>query len=294
MTTLYDPRAFDRLTETAWDTDEARAGIAEIVADADAAFDEDGLWPAGEWDAWQTPTPLQTLYVGAAGVVWALDALRRRGFAETRLDLAGAARLTLASWRREPSLMRGVELPEPARAGLLSGEAGILAVAYLLDPSDDVADELYELVCENVGNPRAGVMWGSPGTMLAARAMLDRTGEERWAAAWRESATTLLEARDADGLWEQWLYGRSLPGLDPPPRAGRQCPLAARRRGRARRRDPHARHCRRPSANGAARARFRELAELRRRAAPAGRRAPAAAVVRWCARDRLVCSLVPG
>ena len=31
-------------------------------------------------------------------------------------------------------------------------------------------------------------MWGAPGTMLAARAMLDRTGEERWAEAWRASA----------------------------------------------------------------------------------------------------------
>ena len=34
-------------------------------------------------------------------------------------------------------------------------------------------------------------MWGSPGTMLAARAMHDWTGEERWLEAWRESAEAL-------------------------------------------------------------------------------------------------------
>ncbi len=41
------------------------------------------LWPAHEWDGWQTPKPVADLYVGAAGVVWALDRLRERGYAET-------------------------------------------------------------------------------------------------------------------------------------------------------------------------------------------------------------------
>ncbi len=192
-----------------------REAIRDIVADADAAYGDGALWPADEWDAWQTPTPLKALYVGAAGVVWALDALRRRGHAETRLDLAAAARSTLERWSSEPDLMRGVELPEPARAGLLSGQAGILAVSYRVDPSDEVADELFERARENVRSTATGVMWGSPGTLLAARAMLDWTGEERWAEVWRDSATALLAARDADGLWEQWLYGERFLGLIP-------------------------------------------------------------------------------
>ena len=41
-------------------------------------------------------------------------------------------------------------------------------------------------------------MWGSPGTMLAALAMLERTGEPRW--------RVLLEQASAD-LWERWLPG---------------------------------------------------------------------------------------
>jgi len=215
MTELYDPDAFAALTESAWDEAIVREAIRDIVADADAAYGDGPLWPADEWDAWQTPTPLKALYVGAAGVVWALDALRRRGHAETRLDLAAAARSTLERWSSEPDLMRGVELPEPARAGLLSGQAGILAVSYRVDPSDEVADELFERARENVRSTATGVMWGSPGTLLAARAMLDWTGEERWAEVWRDSATALLAARDADGLWEQWLYGERFLGLIP-------------------------------------------------------------------------------
>ena len=87
---LWDPAKFEPLTDRPWDEAWVREQIREIVADADAAyFDETALWPADEWDAWQTPTPLKALYVGAAGVVWALDALRRRGHAESRLDLVG-------------------------------------------------------------------------------------------------------------------------------------------------------------------------------------------------------------
>ena len=59
------------------------------------------------------------------------------------------------------------------------------------------------------------MMWGVAGTMHAARAMADWTGEERWREAWRESADALWAARDPDGLWTQRLWGmtyRSLGG----------------------------------------------------------------------------------
>ena len=131
---LYDPARFDPLTETAWDERRVLDGIREIVADADAAFDVDGLWPADDWDAWQTPTPLLSLYVGAAGVICALDTLRRRGVAEAGLDLPAAAHAAVEAWRRQPDLMQGIELPEPARAGFLSGFSGILAVAFRARP----------------------------------------------------------------------------------------------------------------------------------------------------------------
>ena len=96
---VYDARCFDALTDTEWDDERIRVAIREIVADADAAFDESLLWPADEWDAWQTPTPLKSLYVGAAGVIWALDVLSGRNVAVTTLDLPGAARRTLGAWR---------------------------------------------------------------------------------------------------------------------------------------------------------------------------------------------------
>jgi hypothetical protein len=84
---LYLPDAFEPLTEASWVEDDVRAAIGEIVADADWACRPKRLWPAEEWDGWQSPKPLKTLYTGAAGVVWALRRLRDRGHAETGLDL---------------------------------------------------------------------------------------------------------------------------------------------------------------------------------------------------------------
>lgn len=108
---LYVPEAFEPLTEAPWREGRVRDAIAEIVADAGEAFDDDGLWPADDWDSWQTPTPLKSLYVGAAGVLWALDALRRRGHAESRLELAPAVRRTYELWHETPDLGSTERLP---------------------------------------------------------------------------------------------------------------------------------------------------------------------------------------
>jgi lantibiotic modifying enzyme len=214
--TLWRPEAFEPLTDEPWDEERVRARIRAIAADAEGGFDPDELWPADEWDGWHMPLPLKQLYCGAAGVIWALDALRRRGYVEVRMDLPAAALRTLERWREEPDFISGYELPEPKESGLLTGEAGILVVAWRLAPSAELADALYARVTANADNDAIELMWGSPGTMLAARAMHEWTGEQRWADAWGESAEKLLSRRDADGLWKKKLYGGESRGLGPP------------------------------------------------------------------------------
>ena len=92
---LHDPALHEPLSDEPWDEGRVRDGIRAIVADADATFDPVEFWPAEEWDGWEAPHPMKDLYVGASGVLWALDVLRRRGFAETGIDLAAASRRTL-------------------------------------------------------------------------------------------------------------------------------------------------------------------------------------------------------
>jgi hypothetical protein len=198
---LYEPSQFEALTDESWDPARVGGAIAGIVADADAAFDSERLWPAHEWDGWQAALPMKNLYVGAAGVIWALDTLRRRGHAETSLDLAAAALRTLELWRAEPDFMAGEKHSQPA--ALLRGETGPLLVAYRLVPDPALADDLHALVRSNVANPTDDVMWGAPGTLLAALALAEWTGEPRWLEAARESAEALRARRGDDRLWRQ-------------------------------------------------------------------------------------------
>jgi hypothetical protein len=213
---LYDPDLHEPLTDENWDADRVRDRIRALVADADASFDPDGLWPAEEWDGYEAPHPLKDLYVGASGVIWALDALRRRGYAETAIDLVAASRRTLELWREAPDYSLWEPVPNAAPSALLMGEAGPLLVAWRLEPDPDLADRLFARVRENIGNEAIEVMWGAPGTMLAARAMHEWTGDRRWDDAWRESAESVLAAREADGLWTSSLYGDTFRSLTPP------------------------------------------------------------------------------
>jgi hypothetical protein len=214
---LYRPEAFEPLTEAPWDEGRVRDGIRAIVADADAALRGPKLlWPVSDWDGWHGTSPMKNLYVGTAGVVWALDQLGRRGHAETRLDLADLALRNLELFRARPDFMKGMKLPPAAESALLTGESGILLVAWQLAPSDGLADDLLARVRANVDNPADEVMWGSPGTLIAARAMLEWTGDERWRNAWNDSADALWARKGDDGLWIQRLYGQELRGLTPP------------------------------------------------------------------------------
>ena len=55
---LYEPTRFDALIDEPWVPARVEDAIAAIVADADAAFDLEALWPAHEWDAQEKPLPL--------------------------------------------------------------------------------------------------------------------------------------------------------------------------------------------------------------------------------------------
>jgi len=199
---LYDPAAFEALTDEQWDEARVRDVIAAIVADADAAFDPDALWPVHEWDGWEAALPLKNLYVGAAGVVFALDDLRRSGLAETALDLPAIAASALESWRAEPDV---VEDPaDPPKCALLVGETGILLVACKL--GHRLESELRTRISANLGNEAEDLMWGTPGTLVAAVAM-------GWDDLARKSADALASRRDADGLWTQRIWGRSFQGV---------------------------------------------------------------------------------
>jgi lantibiotic modifying enzyme len=86
------------------------------------------------------------------------------------------------------------------------GETGIRLVLQRLAPTQANLERLSELIAANERDARCELMWGSPGTILAAQELgLDTTASRAW----------LLARRDADGLWTQDLGGRHTRYLGP-------------------------------------------------------------------------------
>jgi hypothetical protein len=196
---LFSPTSHEPLTDRRWDEAWVRARIDRIAGDALAAVGDDGLWPVHPDDDDDDDIYMRrSLYMGAAGVVWALRAL-----GHDRPDLIRGLH---ARYLADP------DWPGTAEAGYLGGEAGILLVAHPHEPG--AADLLETVVRGNALNATNELLWGAPGTMLAARAMHAATGEPRWADAWRESADELWARWLPSGpsgchLWTQDLYGKT-------------------------------------------------------------------------------------
>ncbi len=216
---LFEPSAHESLTQTPWDEQRARAAIDSIAADAESAFDPDTLWPAHPLDLEGGPlSAVASLYLGASGVIWALHELDRLGAAEPLRDWTAVAAGLVARYRAHPDLQDIVDGPVPS---FWVGESGILLVAHALAPAAWHEERLLEVVRANAANPSWELMWGSPGTMIAARIMDERTGAPQWREAWGQSAD-LLWAEWRDELWLQDLYGSRVHILSSPAPGGRR------------------------------------------------------------------------
>jgi hypothetical protein len=198
---LWRPSEHEPLAPEEWDQARVEEAIAGIVADAEAAFDGT-RWPWHPLDG-EDDEDSASIYLGSAGVVWALHELGATGWHDAAVALVDR-------YRARPDFGEGA-----APASYWAGECGIALVAFRLTGDAGFGDRAHELVLQNLDSETNEVMWGTPGTLLVAEAMLVWTGEARWDDAWRASAERVLAARDDDGLWTQRLYGTVLRFLGP-------------------------------------------------------------------------------
>lgn len=196
---LWRASEHEPLAGEEWSEARAEAAIAAIVADAEAAFDGE-RWPFHPADGDDGPL---SLYLGAVGVIWALHELGSNGWED-------AAAAQIERYRAKPDFTEYA-----SGTSYWMGECGIALVAFRLTGDALLADRVHELVLANLDSPTHEVMWGTPGTMLVAEAMLAWTGEPRWDEAWRVCAERVLATRDEDGFWTQDLYGRTFRFLGP-------------------------------------------------------------------------------
>jgi len=207
---VFDERRHEPLLALPWSPQHAQATIDLIVRETEARFRPGQWWPLHPKDVEGTDTqPALPLYHGACGVIWALGHLGAVGAARTHRDftaeldglLAGVAR-----WLRS-------ELTTAGGPSYLMGETSVLMLRHgrTGDPAD--ADRLEAHIGANVDHPARELMWGAPGTMLAALFLFRRSGDARWSDLFLASARKLWsqlswsEELDCQ-YWGQDLYGR--------------------------------------------------------------------------------------
>ena len=183
---LFDPARHEELSPIEWDENRVRGAIAHIAADIEDHFSEVTYWPSHPLDleGGDDPhLPGTPLYHGACGVIW-LNSFGSRAF-----------------------------------GSYLMGDIPILMLAFGNTPTTELGDRIAALIASNVDSPARELMWGSPGTMLAALFLYERTGQERWADLFRRTAGKLWTQLQwspecACHYWIQDLYGHQCTYLD--------------------------------------------------------------------------------
>ena len=214
---LFDPTRHEALNDHAWDAHRARATVDWIVRESEATWSPDRYWPIHPRDLepGDDPSAISTsLYFGAAGVVWALRYLRGLGACgrtvADEVDL-GVLRDRNRAW------LQGAGFAD--LGSYLMGDLPIEMMAWADDPNIGRVDALAKLIESNADHPARELMWGAPGSLLAASLLHEHTGDGRWADLYRRTAASLraqLRWSDAHACyyWQQDLYGRSFTFLD--------------------------------------------------------------------------------
>lgn len=210
---LFNPERHEPLTASAWDEDRVQHTLAQIVEDAESRFSPQELWPTHPHDSAE-PSPSYQLYAGACGVIWALGYLQARGACRLRRDYGPYIQALLVPNRKD---MR--HTGDAPFGSYLMGDTGIQLLQQRYVPSADTCTELAKLIEATHNHPTRELMWGAPGTLLAALFLHQQTGDVIWAELFRTTARQLWSelqwsAEHNCHYWTQDLYGKTFSFLD--------------------------------------------------------------------------------
>jgi Lanthionine synthetase C-like protein len=214
---LYDPARHETLRNLPWDEGVVRATIERIVTDTESRFVEDRYWPLHPLDREDEDTTERfetPLYHGACGVFWALHYLQAVGAVALRRSYLSELDELLTRNRAWLG-----EFADRERASFLMGDTPIRMMRFGASQTPDIEKALADLIAGNTAHPARELMWGSPGTLLAALFLYERSGARRWADLFRLTADTLWNQlewspRHRCSYWTQELYGRRSTYLD--------------------------------------------------------------------------------
>ena len=210
---LFSPERHESLSTEDWDQDRARSLIRRIVQDTESRFQPDTFWPSHPNDS-PDASPAYMLYFGACGVIWALKYLQSIGAADLQRDYAPYVPSLLV-----PNRLSMGHDDKSAFGAYLMGDTSIQMLDYWHRPTTETASELHRLMAATIAHPSRELMWGAPGTLLAALFMHQHTADARWADMYRATARQLWSQLEWSNdfnchYWTQDLYGRQSTYLD--------------------------------------------------------------------------------
>lgn len=213
---LYEPARHEPLRALQWDESQVRAAIEHIVTDTESCFTDDRYWPLHPLDVQDGhPKAFETsLYDGSCGIFWALNYFESVGLANvSRRRVDELDRLLV---RNRAAL--GASL-EQRRASFMLGDTPILMMSFDEDPSAERESALDALIAGNTDHPARELMLGSPGTLLSALFLYERSGKALWADLFRLTAGKLWDQLEWSpqhrcSYWTQDLFGRQSSYLD--------------------------------------------------------------------------------
>jgi hypothetical protein len=208
---LYEPVRHEALQSIDWNEGRVRDAMAWVVRDTEQAFSPDRYWPIHPRDLEEGDDPAlpsTTLYYGACGVIWALHYLQAVGAARLSRSYLDDIETLLA---RNRAVLKAFGRDDVA--SYLMGDTPILMLHQGADATPSRAHALAALIEGNLDHPSRELMWGAPGTLLAALFLHARSGEARWAALYRDTAARLWSQLEwspefACAHWPQSLYGQ--------------------------------------------------------------------------------------
>lgn len=195
---LFDPGAHERVTQSRWDEQRARLTIERIVARTVHAYEPGRFWPRHPLDDYDSPSARDKgLWIGAAGVLWALDRLGA-GIGEANV---------YDGYLNDPET--------PGSTGLMMGELGVVLISWKLAPTADKEHRIAELVQTNMRNASHELFNGAPGAGLAALHVYETTAADQWRELWLQCADAVWEQFRVDPefgyrIWVQYRHGRLL------------------------------------------------------------------------------------
>jgi hypothetical protein len=180
---MIEPARHVPLRPIPWEETAVSQAIDEIVSDALGHFGGDQFWPAHPLDEGEEDGH-SSVYFGAAGVIWALEHLRRVGATKAHFDFRPHLSQLLEKTKAEMPAYGNY-----ARHGsLLFGDMGTALLIMRLQPTSAIADLVYARAVANNELPLRELMWGTAGRTASRRPR----GDSR------------RPAVGAGSLWQSW------------------------------------------------------------------------------------------